>query len=739
MFVLIDYEYYQNTNYTDWYDDVLYNASLSNDNIELNDYIDPHNCSGSCLRPGYDCEACTNPEYFHCTKNNTEVCIHPGLVCNDHPDCDNAVDENLVMCYDKKIAQWTIDEYATKNCPSKMYENMETVAAVCDGIAECHEDKDEPPRCKKNNGNTILLVSVGIILSCYLGLTMYFYFKRKYRRESNDRKLEFMLSQVESPETHINDLREKFNMYGLHVHHHYGKKTKRTVGIKIYHVESRENNAEAEIFLQLKNNYHPEIANFIIESRFLGLIAKFLPFVQDVSDFLSQFEKLHKLIHWTKKCCTIVSHYADSIKDGFVLYLMIDLNGGWESLVNYPWKFSSVTIMCMATSLIGPLLISGLQLAINNPGLIFNSKRKDKWSVTLMRVGVLMLSPFISILLNVANQSVEEEIREESKKSKGSSKLKELMIKKKKIKVELAQFTKVDLGTELIIQISLQLLLVLLNGTKTPTTGGLEKLFEQTSAFGLPGSTIIFLTTLWSFKSCILLQRKVIKTEKGFLPFTSDLVITFWSTMAVGRRIMAIIVWFLPCLGLFNLLIHWKAEQIPFKVRMQHHENNIMTAGDIIQLNHMRRNVSWTDIDRWEYNSTNPVPPHYSQYTGLALGESFGVFLALLALQMLTITIVKVLNAKNIKKERVFDVFTQIIENLNFPFPHIDWDVEKQSTVDDYKQKLEEVNNEMAWSFGFNIFFNVLMFIPFWWTGINLLFNIFFLILFFWFLSLQNY
>ena len=77
-----------------------------------------------------------------------------------------------------------------------------------------------------------------------------------------------------------------------------------------------------------------------------------------------------------------------------------------------------------------------------------------------------------------------------------------------------------------------------------------------------------------------------------------------------------------------------------------------------------------------------------------------------------------------IKKERVFDVYTHIIENLNFPFPYKDWDVEKLSTVDDYKQKLKEVNIEMACSFGFNILLNVLMFIPFWWTGLKFLSNI---------------
>ena len=118
-------------------------------------------------------------------------------------------------------------------------------------------------------------------------------------------------------------------------------------------------------------------------------------------------------------------------------------------------------------------------------------------------------------------------------------------------------------------------------------------------------------------------------------------------------------------------------------------------------------------------NPENNVSPHYSLYTGLALGESFGVFLALLALQMLTITVVKALNMKNIKKERLFDVITHVIENINFPFPHKDWDMENQTTVEEYKQKLQEVNIEMALSFGFNIFFNVLMFIPFWWTGKN--------------------
>ena len=91
---------------------------------------------------------------------------------------------------------------------------------------------------------------------------------------------------------------------------------------------------------------------------------------------------------------------------------------------------------------------------------------------------------------------------------------------------------------------------------------------------------------------------------------------------------------------------------------MEAFQDNIMTSEDIIELNDMTRRVPWTDIDRWEYNSTNPEKnedngaPDYSLYTGLALGESLGVFLALLALQMFKIAIVKALNIKNIKKEK---------------------------------------------------------------------------------------
>ena len=112
-------------------------------------------------------------------------------------------------------------------------------------------------------------------------------------------------------------------------------------------------------------------------------------------------------------------------------------------------------------------------------------------------------------------------------------------------------------------------------------------------------------------------------------------------------------------------------------------------------------------------------PPLYSLYTGLTFDQTLVAFLVLMTLHCMVITLVKIMTVHHIKKENWFNVFVHNLENLNFPFPYKDWDWDRDSTVAEYKQKLREVNIEMAWSFVVSIVFNVLMFLPFWWTGIE--------------------
>ena len=89
------------------------------------DILDPHHCQQSCREPGLGCEACTNLDYFHCVRNNVSVCLHPDLVCDSHPHCDQAEDERITdrACYDKLLRKGRIREDATVQCMSKMYKS----------------------------------------------------------------------------------------------------------------------------------------------------------------------------------------------------------------------------------------------------------------------------------------------------------------------------------------------------------------------------------------------------------------------------------------------------------------------------------------------------------------------------------------------------------------------------------------------------------------------------------------
>ena len=81
---------------------------------------DPHSCQESCSSPGPGCQACTNPEYFRCQRSNSQVCLHPELVCDGHPQCDGGEDEHLELCLGSYLKSGIVDEYATVICTSPM-------------------------------------------------------------------------------------------------------------------------------------------------------------------------------------------------------------------------------------------------------------------------------------------------------------------------------------------------------------------------------------------------------------------------------------------------------------------------------------------------------------------------------------------------------------------------------------------------------------------------------------------
>ena len=101
--------------------------------------------------------------------------------------------------------------------------------------------------------------------------------------------------------------------------------------------------------------------------------------------------------------------------------------------------------------------------------------------------------------------------------------------------------------------------------------GGLEAFFKQDPKVLLgiyfSPQKIIVVSVLWSLKSAILLHVKILSMEKGCFGFKAKTAVFLWGLMASMRRVLGIVAFFSPCLGLMNLLWHWHGEQFPFDAR----------------------------------------------------------------------------------------------------------------------------------------------------------------------------
>ena len=221
-----------------------------------------------------------------------------------------------------------------------------------------------------------------------------------------------------------------------------------------------------------------------------------------------------------------------------------------------------------------------------------------------------------------------------------------------------------------------------------------------------------------TLKSCLTLHLKAIKTEKHYVPLLSSLVVLLCGLFSSIRRILSLVCLFIPSLGLFSILFHFKAEQIPFHIWNRYNR----TRNEKIVLYGLNETVFWGELDRWKYpnNSTNPdvgIPPHYSEYTGLSLKWTFILFFFLSGAQFLSMLLIKNSTSRKFSmQEDFFNKFVHLILSLNHSFPFEDWD-EGRFSIQEYKQRHRQTNIETFWCISVNIFFSFVMLIPLWYTG----------------------
>ena len=96
---------------------------------------DPHNCQASCEVRGLNCQACSNSSYLMCGQSGH--CVPPELVCDGHPQCPGGEDEELQNCHQTYIDEHIIEPYASHQCKSPFYSDMDVYATPCNNIIGC--------------------------------------------------------------------------------------------------------------------------------------------------------------------------------------------------------------------------------------------------------------------------------------------------------------------------------------------------------------------------------------------------------------------------------------------------------------------------------------------------------------------------------------------------------------------------------------------------------------------------
>ena len=282
---------------------------------------------------------------------------------------------------------------------------------------------------------------------------------------------------------------------------------------------------------------------------------------------------------------------------------------------------------------------------------------------------------------------------------------------------------------EVFYQISLQIILVLMTNTKTATTSGLQTYFQQNTIWGLNPSIVLGFSIAWSLRTAITLHVKTIKEHKIFFYCSQSFFVGVWALFATSRRVLSIVCFFVPSLGLQDILYHWLAEQFPFSIKKKY---KMIHPKDEVHLFNMTGKLLWSDVDRWFWldgdgngldrwsyyeDPDDPTPPPYTLYTGFTLQWTLVVFMMIMFFHFVSMAMTKSAASEDFKGHRSkFNKCLHILQNINFAFPWSDWD-EGVFSKEEFQRRYTNTETEMLLSCAVNSFFSIIMVMPIWFTG----------------------
>ena len=429
-------------------------------------YTDPHSCQHSCLHPDQNCEACTNPDYFTCEES--QVCIHPALVCDGHPQCQFGEDEQLELCSDQErwVKRGVVEPYASFTCRSLMYPGMTTVATACDGINECYDGSDEGS-CSDQLSVYFLLTSTVFVVSLYLVLKfsqdngnqrtrtdkvtltkVRFTFKSSYSKKDGEDYFDFIENHEDE------NTIKRLNITLLQMIFTQKRDCIKEQCIAFYDLvaEAKKQN-ESATFCYLHNNFDSHIVKEISKAKFPGLTEKITDKIEKLahSRFITKFQDeltenawLDEQLSTLNTTRKVVSSFLDFFKDSYLALYLLVICGGPKALIEYMSNFTSVIILCLMATIIIPIITSSVHVAIKNPHLVFTFV--SNWKAKTVGIVCFICGPLIPIFLLHNLQTTLSSAKHFAKTGHGHGLI--LMREYTKMKNLLASTVRIELGRQ---------------------------------------------------------------------------------------------------------------------------------------------------------------------------------------------------------------------------------------------------------------------------------------------------
>ena len=273
---------------------------------------------------------------------------------------------------------------------------------------------------------------------------------------------------------------------------------------------------------------------------------------------------------------SVLGWYIDFIKD---ILIAIDLSFLYKSI----WDFKSQIVLILWITVFLSQTITGIYISVRfwaKPSHIFGNGLSG-FSLRyrlLTRLGFILLAPVSPAILIYVNKRRERELRKNENdlmRFDETNIIERIRLFKErqqilKRKNELEGFLMISYKIENVLentpQLLVQLLIVLMSGTcllHLPEVTGIQAVFDDHISDSFLSSAFFYISIGWSLQSiCIGHISTYLMKKKYNLPDLGKVLAFLLYFLGCTARIVAIVFFFTPALGLFNLMLPFSIDQL---------------------------------------------------------------------------------------------------------------------------------------------------------------------------------